>query len=238
LLSNQEIVWLNDHNIIEISRVEQFEHALTNDVFLISTSQNTQYIFKRLNRDARSDDDRDEELLVQQLVNDKGLTTKVLAANQQYKLQQYIKGDLILDDMVGLSDFLATQLHRIHQLPAKHAPNQRLHFELQRLKEQLPVGWGDRYFHKMSLLAKQLDERCACNTLCHGDLSLNNVLQGHDGNVYVIDWEYAVIATPAYDLAFCNCINNFSASVSSALITSYHSKLDNPNVVSLESLQK
>ena len=238
MLSTQETAWLNDNNVNEISHVEQFKHALTNDVFLLTTNKNTKYIFKRLNRDARSDEDREEELLVQQLASENGLTTKVLASSKCYRLQQYVEGDLIPNDIAGLSDFLAVQFHRIHQLPAKHAPKQRLYFELQRLKKQLPVNIDEHYFKEMSLLAKQLDESCACDTLCHGDLSLNNVLQSDGGAIYIIDWEYAVIATPAYDLAFCNCINNFSSSVSSSLIASYHSKFNHPTGASLETLQK
>lgn len=238
MLSNQEVVWLNKNNINDIRHVEQFKHALTNDVFLLTTTKNASYIFKRLNRDARSDEDRESEFLVQQLANHYGLTTKVLAHSKDYKLQQYINGDLITNNKHGLSEFLAIQLFRIHQLPALHAPKQRLHQELQRLKKQLTVSIDADYFQKMNLLALQLDASSTCDTLCHGDLSLNNVLEGDDKLIHIIDWEYAVIATPAYDLAFCNCINHFSALQSVSLITSYHSKLSNPVSGSLQSLQK
>lgn len=238
MLIDAEVTWLKANNITDINRVEQFKHALTNEVFLVTTRSAEQFIFKRLNRDARSDQDRQEEILVQQLTSEHGLTSIVLAHNEHYKLQQFIKGNLIAEDRADLNDLLATQFHRIHQLPAKYAPKQRLYLELQRLKKQLPVSIDELEFSTMCKLALQLDTNSACDTLCHGDLSLNNVLQGDDQKIYIIDWEYAVIACAAYDLAFCNCINQFSTSQARALITTYHQQFPNPCDASLHSLQK
>ena len=63
MLSAEELSWLNEQGIGEVSRVTQFENALTNDVFLI-TGQNKKFVFKRLNQNARSDEDRQSEFLV------------------------------------------------------------------------------------------------------------------------------------------------------------------------------
>lgn len=237
-LNVNEINWLSEQNVGEIVHINRFENALTNAVFLVTNNENARFIFKRLNRAARSDDDRESEFLVQQLASQQGLTPKVLAHSKDYKLQQYINGDLIPTNSANLSELLATQFHRIHQLPALHAPKQRLVFELQRLKKQLPVSTDEVRFNKMNELAKKLDTSSACDILCHGDLSLNNILQGSDGVLYILDWEYAVIACIAYDLAFCNCINGFSETECEALIANYHAQFINPPKQSLQSLQK
>lgn len=237
-LNEQELSWLQAQGIDFISRVIQFKNALTNDVFLILTSDNKRFIFKRLNRQARSDADRKSEYLVQQLAAEHGLTPKVIAYNEHYKLQQYIAGDLIPTKSDNLTELLATQLHRIHQLPALHAPKQRLEFELLRLKHQLPVHVDDHRFQEMLNLAIVLDASSSCDLLCHGDLSLNNILQAPNKQLYILDWEYAVLACAAYDLAFCNCINEFTQKRSKSLIATYYDKLSKPTLYSLDSFQK
>lgn len=238
MLLEAEIVWLKQQDVKDIVAVEKFTHALTNDVYLITSSDDLQFVFKRLNRDARSDDDRQAEFLVQRLASKQGLTPQVLAHNERYKLQEYISGELLPTNLDNLSELLASQLFRIHQLPSLYAPKQRLNFELQRLKEHLTVDIDEAHFQTMVDLANQLDQSSRNDTLCHGDLSLNNVLQGINNQYYILDWEYAVIACVAYDLAFCNCINGFTENESTALISNYYSHLPSPQQQSLESLQK
>jgi thiamine kinase-like enzyme len=238
LLSKAELVWLNNQCVGDVIAVEQFTHALTNDVFLMTNDVHKQFVFKRLNRDARSDEDRQAEFLVQKLASEHALTPSVLAHNASYKLQQYICAELLSANSANLFEILARQLQRIHKLPALHAPKQRLVFELKRLKKQLNVPIDEKCFQAMLALADQLDQSSENNTLCHGDLSLNNVLQGKGERYYILDWEYAVIACPAYDLAFCNCINGFSESQCATLINHYHSTLTPPQTESLQSLQK
>lgn len=238
MLSEQELTWLKAQNVAEVNSVKQFKHALTNEVFLIHCVDEQQFIFKRLNQQARSTDDRHAEFLVQRLASQKILTPKVLAHNDVYKLQQYIKGELLPTDSDNLTELLATQLQRIHQLPALYAPNQRLLFELERLKKQLKKPVDSCYFKSMIELAKQLDDSCACDTLCHGDLSLNNILLASDKKIVILDWEYAVIACPAYDLAFCNCINAFTERECEQLIAHYYLQIQPQPNFSLKSLQK
>jgi thiamine kinase-like enzyme len=237
MLSPEELSWLKEQGVGEVSRVTQFENALTNDVFLI-TDQNKKFIFKRLNQNARSDEDRQSEFLVQQLASKSKLTAKVLAHNKFYKLQQYIEGDLIPINNCHLPKLLATQFHRIHQLPPLYAPKQRLAFELKRLKTQLPVNIDEVRFKQMLSLAAELDTSSKCDILCHGDLSVNNVLLAKDKQLYIIDWEYAVIGCAAYDLAFCNCINEFTETQCNELISHYFDQKHKQLQYTLESLQK
>ena len=242
MLSETELLWLNTLKssaiLADVVTVEQFSHALTNEVFLITDSEKKQFVFKRLNRDARSEEDRKAEFNVQKLANKFAITPRVLAHDKNYKLQQFVAGELLQINNNKLFSVLATQLKRVHKLPALHAPKQRLAIELQRLKNQLAVTIDEETFLLMFKLAQQLDSTSPNDTLCHGDLSLNNVIKGQDQHYYILDWEYAVIACAAYDLAFCNCINNFSESESRALISHYYSLLPKPQLETLHSLQK
>jgi len=237
MLVKKELNWLVEAGIGDIVEVEQFNNALTNDVFLVTDTMKQKFVFKRLNREARSDEDRHDELLVQQLAFQHALTPEVLAYSQDYKLQHYIEGQLVSPLQDNLCYLLSAQLQRIHQLPAQHAPKQRLFFELQRLKAQLPVKIDELRFQQMLALAQRLDNHCRYDLLCHGDLSVNNVLQGDNGQIYILDWEYAVIACAAYDLAFCYCINDFTESQRKLLIENYYQQSECKRQT-LDSLQK
>lgn len=238
MLSKQEVEWLKAQNIAEIIAVEQLTQAITNDVYLISNGVKTQFIFKRLNRVARSDDDRQAEYLVQVLAHKYALTPQVLAHSENYKLQQYVQGKSISAQCHNLVEILVTQLHRIHQLPVLHAPKQRLVMELNHFKKQLTCTVDEIRFKSMLYLALQLDSNSRNDTLCHGDLSVHNVLLGKNQRYYILDWEYAVIACPAYDLAFCICNNTLSEAQSGKLISDYYSYLAQPPSNCLQSLQK
>jgi spectinomycin phosphotransferase len=38
--------------------------------------------------------------------------------------------------------------------------------------------------------------------VCHTDIHGGNLMVGHDGNLYMLDWENAIIAPPEHDLMF------------------------------------
>lgn len=238
LLLEKELCWLKKQGIDNLVKTTKFNNALTNEVFLITNSDAKNYVFKRLNENARSEEDRQAEFLVQQLVSEHHFTSRVIAHNKRYKLQQYIEGELISKDADNVLECLVNQLSHIHQLPALHAPKQRLAFELLRLHKQLKGAIDNSVFEKMLLLAKHLDQSCPMDTLCHGDLSLNNVLIGSDNKLYTLDWEYAVIACAAYDLAFCCCINAFTDEQSYKLIKHYYQQDPKLSIQSFDSLQK
>lgn len=223
-LTRDELIWIDKSSIGPIVSVQKFEQALTNQVFLLTDENGQQAIFKRLNLQARDLQDRKRELLVQQLAHDNGLSPKVLACCDQYRLQEYITGNTLDGSPVDAQtiELLAAQLQIIHQLPAEHAQPQRLVFELKRLKKQLNNSVDQVEFLQMLNLATALDNSSTRDVLCHGDLSLNNVLRATDGQIKILDWEYAALAGAPYDLAFCCCINGFSAQQQALLISLYY----------------
>ena len=239
-LSADELAWLSSLNVKSIVSVQQFPQALTNQVFLITDKNNQQLVFKRLNLKARNRQYRNQELAVHKLVSERGLSTKILADSGQYRLQTYIKGatlnsTVITDDIIKL---FAEQLQTIHQLPAKCAPLQSLGDELIRLKKQLGLSIDNAEFYHFLALARKLDKSSAKDTLCHGDLSFGNILQTENKHIKILDWEYAVLASPAYDLAACCCINAFDSVQQQALIEEYYLlKKDNLSI-NLQDLQK
>ena len=240
LLTADELLWLSSLNIGKIVSAEQFAGALTNQVFLLTTEDGQQTVFKRLNLKARGRQDRKREIAVQKLASARGLSPKVLADGEKYRVQAYIKGDILDSACVDRHtiELFATQLQIIHQLPAKHAQPQRLAYELQLLKKQLNTPIDEGKFQRFLQLATQLDKSCARDTLCHGDLSLNNLLRTADGQIKILDWEYAALACPAYDLAACCCINAFSSQQRMQLINHYYLLHKDQLSLSLAQLKK
>ena len=225
LLSNKELNWLKNCNIGEIVKVEKLENGLTNHVFLLTSDSQKLFIFKRLNQQARSLSDRKSELLLQKIASDRGLTPSVISSCKHYKLQQYIAGKTLHNSLIdnALIKQLAQQLQIIHQLPIiKGITSQRLEFELLQLKKQLKHPIKEITFSHYLNLAKTLDKSSTRDVICHGDLSLNNLLQTADKQLKILDWEYGVIACAAYDLAFCSCINELNAIQHKQLIEDYY----------------
>ena len=240
LLTTEELAWLSSLHLGEITKVQQFSNALTNHVFLLTIENELQIVFKRLNSKARDLDMREKELAVQHMASARGLSAKVIADCQHYRVVQYIAGDVLSDSaLTGETiEQLALQLRLIHQLPAKYAAPQALADELLKLNNQLNQDIDQSEFCYYWRLATQLDANSAKDTLCHGDLSFNNIIQMSDGQIKILDWEYAVLACPAYDLAACCCINGFNPEQQAQLIEHYYLLHKNHLSLSLAQLQE
>ncbi len=240
LLTADELLWLSRLKLGKIVSVQPLVCALTNHVFLLTDENAVQIVFKRLNINARDRQDRARELAVQKLASERGLSPEVLGESQHYRAQSYIKGKVLNGRAVDPYSLalLAAQLQIIHQLPAKHAQPQRLAGELLLLKKQLNKAIDEKQFQHFLQRATELDKGSPRDTLCHGDLSFNNLVKAESGQIKILDWEYAVLACPAYDLASCCAINGFTSAQQIQLINHYYQLHRKPLSSSLAQLQQ
>lgn len=222
MLRADELAWLELHGCQNIVTVQAVSHALTNDVFFIECARKKKFVFKRLNLQARSLKKRACEYKVQQLVYKWHMTPKVIATQGQYKLQEYIVGETPKSINHTSLKLLAMQLSIIHQLPAQAAPQQCLLNELKDLKKNSSEYVDEEKYAYYSHLASHLDKSSKKNVLCHGDLSLLNILETAQGEVSILDWEYAVLGCRAYDLASCSCINQLNKAQGDELFNYYY----------------
>jgi len=239
-LTDEELAWISAQQNEPLVGIESFPQALTNEVFLLTLANQKKLIFKRLNLKARDLSDRMSEFKVDKLAALAGLSPKVIACCERYKLQEYFAGQELspLPLTKESLNLLALQLKKIHQLPAQHAQPQRLTLSLKQLKERLKSSIDEANFSVILQRAIELDKCSAKNVLCHGDLSLHNLLINNQQQVMILDWEYAVLACPAYDLASCICINNLDSSQQESLIAEYYSLNKTQLPVSLSALRK
>ncbi len=205
-------------------RVQPLRQALSNEVFLLTFSNGKQSVFKRLNQTARDADDRRCELKVHQLASDAGFTPQVLAYNDHYQLQEYFPGEVLSNSPLTSEtvNLLALQLTKIHHLPAVYAQKQSLSSNLKQLKKNRNKHIDQQRFSRILQLALVLDKHSPKNLLCHGDLSLNNLVINSREEVKILDWEYAALACPAYDLASCICINQLNSQQQEVLLREYY----------------
>jgi thiamine kinase-like enzyme len=239
-LTSNELTWISAQQSEQLVAIEPLVQALTNVVFLLTLANNKKLIFKRLNLSARDIGDRKCEFKVDKLATVAGLTPKAIACCRRYKLQEYFSGKELscLPINKELINLLALQLKKIHQLPALHAQPQSLSLTLKQLKKRIKLTIDEAHFSVMLKCASVLDKDSAKNVLCHGDLSLHNLLINNQQQVMILDWEYATLACPAYDLASCMCINRLDSLQQESLIAEYH-RLHQANIfISLAVLRK
>ncbi len=82
-------------------------------------------------------------------------------------------------------------------------------------REPRAAEWGD----ELLTLARRYDRRFAPTAFCHNDLAAANVLD--DGELALVDFEYAVRAEPLLDIANAACMNGFDGDEQCALLAAY-----------------
>nr|WP_189182346.1 aminoglycoside phosphotransferase family protein [Microbispora rosea] len=62
------------------------------------------------------------------------------------------------------------------------------------------AAWARRHLDRLAELEAAWDRAVAGDTLAHADLRADNLLLTADGRVYVVDWPWACLAAPWFDL--------------------------------------
>jgi thiamine kinase-like enzyme len=119
---------------------------------------------------------------------------------------------------------IAKRLRDLHRIEADLPPfrasriaeaYRRLAGERQPMTHQ-QLDWGREFLE----LARAYDAESFPATLCHNDLAAANILD--DGQLWFIDFEYAVCAEPILDLASLASMNDFDAAQQGCLLDAYY----------------
>ncbi|HEY8520591.1 MAG TPA: phosphotransferase [Gammaproteobacteria bacterium] len=147
----------------------------------------------------------------------------------------------------GNIERMAALLRRLHAVAAPVAP-----FEVERVAQsyvqaaaagaehkiararrhpaQYGGDWDDgtRLFieraDELLALARRFESAFPAAVLCHNDLAAANIL--HDGQLVLVDFEYAVLAAPILDLANLAVMNRYSDRERAALLEAYGGEID------------
>jgi len=134
-------------------------------------------------------------------------------------------------------DRLTAVLRALHALPAE-LPVFAAERIARRYLAALPPGVRGapavEWEKELVTLAQRYDAHYSPTAFCHNDLVAANVLD--DGNLALVDFEYAVRADPLLDLANVTGMNGFDGDEQRALLAAY--RRAEPTDVEIEELQR
>lgn len=146
---------------------------------------------------------RQSELEVLQAVSGTGIGPELVWANPGHGLLvcTYIEGPAADREEIGNPELLrglASTLKRLHELPPcgpEFKPEQAARQYAESSGTLAAMQLADR----VCQLAEELREGSTERALCHNDLVHSNIIKGPP--VRLIDWEYAAVGDPFFDLA-------------------------------------
>lgn len=112
-------------------------------------------------------------------------------------------GSLQADRVDDVIDRVAASLRRLHQL-APPPGLRRISFMEQaaRLQAMLPVGAQGRAFAESATeVCARLEDGQQPLVVCHHDVHARNMILDAGGRLWLVDWEYAGLGDPVFDLA-------------------------------------
>lgn len=111
---------------------------------------------------------------------------------------------------------LAGLLKRVHSLGAVGRPF-ALHDKISGYADIVGTATATDQARKIRALLQELDRGDAC--LCHNDVVAANVIDGD--RLYLVDWEYAAVGDPMFDLAIVAQHHELSRVARDALLAAY-----------------
>ncbi|WP_111977375.1 phosphotransferase [Algibacillus agarilyticus] len=250
-LTHETINWIETILNQSIKRIVTIPHALTNQCYKIEAQSGAFYFFKLYNSNKVTLSERKTEQQVTDFLANHKLTLRPIAYHDKLgcELSNYIEAEplsLSPEQQHTTITLLSDCLFYLHQFKQETQClpliQQRLVYDVQKLLNirnqntnctEIDKGRVKRNdktnedtIRYILNLADKLDKAAAhddaLNCLCHGDLSIHNVLASTPPTI--IDWEYARRAPPEYDLAACITINQLNKSQQALLIDQYLQK--------------
>lgn len=180
--------------------------GLTNKSYLISADNADMVLRKNSTISAALNLDRVTEARVLVLADDAGLCAPLIHydSDYQYVVSRYVEGKHWRADEQGIRS-LATLLQRIHRLPAidKYLTiADKAERYWQAIAKNAPhLADLKKVANKMMPLIESAKRLGSGACLCHNDLLRENLISTEEGRLYAIDWEYAAMGDPFYELA-------------------------------------
>ena len=213
----------------EVLSVEQLG-GMTNQNYLVKTT-NKQYIVKFFGKGTEKLINRQDEKYNLELLKDLDLDVKnyLFDIESGIKVNEYIEDALTLD-----STLIKTKLDKIAPiLQTIHASGKDLKGEFEPFKEikkyesliegSIPYPNYEEVRKKVFSLEKRLKNLGIDKRSCHIDLVPENFIESPEGRLYLIDWEYASMNDPMWDLAALFLESDFTNQEEKSFLSYYES---------------
>ena len=214
----------------EIQSVEQLG-GMTNQNYLVQTSSN-RYIVKFFGKGTEKLIDRKNEKFNLELLKDLKLDVEnyLFDIEAGIKVNQYIENAETLDSATIKTKFekIAPILQTIHasgkELKGEFAP-------FDEIKKYESLIQGEIYYPNYEAVRKsvfslkeELEKIGVDKKSCHIDLVPENFIEGPDGHLYLIDWEYSSMNDPMWDLAALFLESEFTTDEEDSFLSYYESE--------------
>lgn len=196
--------------------------GMSNYTYVVE-SKGKRYTYRVPGKNAEVFVDRDDELACVKAVAPLGLNNETIYFDTKSgeKMAVYVDGTILSDtDIVSYNEVVVKSLKKLHgsavSLP-DYDPSGRLS-SYERLCEEQGFTHPAEYHELKEKLGKvnaSLPERP--EVPCHCDFQTTNLVMGAD-RLYVLDWEFAGMNDPFYDIA---CYGNTNMEVAESLLKAY-----------------
>ena len=191
----------------EIQSVEQLG-GMTNQNYLVQTSSN-RYIVKFFGKGTEKLIDRQNEKFNLELLKDLKLDVEnfLFDIEAGIKVNQYIENAETLDSNTIKTKFekIAPILQTIHasgkELKGEFAPFEEIKKYESLIQGEISYPNYETVRKSVLSLKNELEKIGIEKKSCHIDLVPENFIEGPDGHLYLIDWEYSSMNDPMWDLA-------------------------------------
>ena len=213
----------------EIQSVEQLG-GMTNQNYLVKTTSN-QYIVKFFGKGTDKLIDRQNEKYNLELLKDLKLDVEnyLFDIEAGIKVNQYIENAETLNFNTIKTKFekIAPILQTIHasgkELKGEFAPFEEIKKYESLIQGEISYPNYEVVRKSVFSLKDQLEEIGMDKKSCHIDLVPENFIEGSDGHLYLIDWEYSSMNDPMWDLAALFLESEFTSAEEEDFLSHYES---------------
>ena len=213
----------------DILSVEQLG-GMTNQNYLVKTSSN-QYIVKFFGKGTDKLINRQNEKFNLELLKDLKLDVEnyLFDIEAGIKVNQYIENAETLDSTTIKTKFekIAPILQTIHasgkELKGEFAPFEEIKKYESLIQGEISYPNYEVVRKSVFSLKDQLEEIGMDKKSCHIDLVPENFIEGSDGHLYLIDWEYSSMNDPMWDLAALFLESEFTSEEEENFLSHYES---------------
>lgn len=214
----------------EIQSVEQLG-GMTNQNYLVQTSSN-RYIVKFFGKGTEKLIDRQNEKFNLELLKDLKLDVEnyLFDIEAGIKVNQYIENAETFDSNTIKTKFekIAPILQTIHasgkELKGDFAPFEEIKKYESLIQGEISYPNYEAIRKSVFSLKEKLEQIGIEKKSCHIDLVPENFIEGPDGHLYLIDWEYSSMNDPMWDLAALFLESEFTTDQENSFLSYYESE--------------
>ena len=214
----------------EIQSVEQLG-GMTNQNYLVKTTSN-QYIVKFFGKGTDKLIDRQNEKYNLELLKDLKLDVEnyLFDIEAGIKVNQYIENAETLNFNTIKTKFekIAPILQTIHasgkELKGEFAPFEEIKKYESLIQGEISYPNYEAVRKAVFSLKEELEQIGIDKKSCHIDLVPENFIEGPDGHLYLIDWEYSSMNDPMWDLAALFLESEFTPDEENSFLSYYESE--------------